>query len=175
MIANHKAAGFALAGMVLALPAQAQQMVSNYTHHDYETCRRTPGTTGYAETTCTGFRGVNVIWATEADSTSVVFGKRTIGENLFDDLGAFEVGDTIEWRGRKGARPIVAIVRYRAGATIDKLDANRLVVHSIGADGVSCIIGDIDGRKAGANATARKLADALGPTFRCGQDKRVPR
>jgi hypothetical protein len=169
---KHAAIGALMTGALAGTPAAAQEMVSTYTRHDYEKCRKSPAGNDLAETICTGAVGIKVRWTAEADSSSVNFGERGIGESLFEGLDFFEAGNTIEWLGPKGGRPIVAIVRYRAGKRIGNLDVNRLVVHRIGVDGVSCIVGSVDGRKADANAQARKLADARGRDFRCGQDKR---
>lgn len=163
----------ALLGLSACEPAAAQEMVSTYTRHDYEKCRRSPAGNDMAETTCVGAAGIKVVWTAEADSTSLSFGTRGIGESLFEAFEFFEVGNTIEWRGPKGGRPLIAIVRYRGGKSIDKLDASRLVVHRIGADGLSCIVGSVDARKPDANAQARKLADTHARDFRCGQDKRI--
>ncbi len=165
----------ALASPLAVLAAAAQEMVSTYTRHDYEKCRKSPAGNDLAETTCVGAAGIKVVWTAEADSSSVNFGERGIGESLFVGLDFFEAGNTIEWRGPKNARPIVAIVRYKAGTRIGRLDVDRLVVHRIGVDGVSCIVGSVDGRRADANAQARRLADGNGPGFRCGQDKRTDR
>jgi hypothetical protein len=156
-----------------ASPLAAQDFASSYTRHDYEACRKSPSTGDFAETSCAGPAGIRVLWTAEADSSSVAFGERTAGETLFEGLDFFEVGSTIEWRGVRGQRPLVAIVRYKAGKRIGKLDVDRLVVHRIGSDGLSCIIGAVDGRRRDANAAARKLADTHARSFRCGQDKRI--
>ncbi|AMJ61369.1 hypothetical protein [Bosea sp. PAMC 26642] len=167
--------GPALAGVLTASPLAAQEMVSSYTRHHYEACRKSPAGNDLMETTCIGPAGIRIVWTAEADSTSVNFGKRTIGESLFEGLEFFEAGTTIEWRGPKGRRPQIAILRYKAGKTIGNLDVTRLVVHRIGQDDVSCIVGSVDGRGKDANAQARRLADENGGTFRCGQDKRLDR
>lgn len=165
----------ALTMPVATRTSAAQEMVSSYSRYKYETCRKSPAGNDLLETTCAGPAGIGVIWTSEADSSSVTFGKRTIGETLFEGLDFFEAGDTVEWRGPKGARPVIAILRYRAGKNIGNLGVNRLVVHRIGADGLSCIAGSVDGAAANANSAARKLADEHGRNFRCGQDKRSDR
>lgn len=164
-------------GFCLALAggsAAAEDWTSSYTTHDYAKCRKTkPDDQGVSVHRCAGKAGIPVIWTAGDDSASVDFSTKPIAEPISDKASFFEAGRTIEWRGPKGGRPQAAILRYATGRNIGKLDGSRLVVYRLGADGVSCIIGSVDGRARDANAAARRLADEKAPGFRCGQDLRA--
>lgn len=165
------ALGFCLAA--IALPAAAQDWVSRYTRHDYGKCRKAkPDEEGVSVHRCAGKAGIAVTWTAGDDASLVEFGTMPADERLTDKASFFEAGNTIEWRGPKGARPQAAILRYATGQSIGKLDGSLLVVYRLGDDGSSCIIGSVDGRGADANARARRLADEKAGGFRCGQDQR---
>jgi len=165
----------ALAVVVAAGGASAQDWTSSYTTHDYGKCRKAkPDEDGVSVHRCAGKAGIAVIWTAGDDSSSVDFGASPTQETISDKANFFEAGKTIEWRGPKGAAPKAAILRYATGQRIGKLDGSRLVVYRVG-DGASCVIGSVDGRTADANAQARRLADGKAAGFRCGQDARTER
>ena len=164
-------------GFCLALTggnAVAENWTSDYTSHDYGKCRKAkPDDQGVSVHRCAGKAGIPVIWTAGDDSSSVDFSTRPIAETISDKASFFEAGRTIEWRGPRGGRPQAAILRYATGQNVGKLDGSRLVVYRLGSDGISCVIGSVDGRSRDANAAARRLADEKAADFRCGQDRRV--
>ncbi|WP_332680529.1 hypothetical protein [Bosea sp. (in: a-proteobacteria)] len=154
----------------------AEEPASDYTRHDYGKCRKAgPDAEGVSVHRCAGKAGIPVIWTAGDDSSSVDFSTRPIAETISDKASFFEAGGTIEWRGPKGGRPQAAILRYATGQNIGKLDGSRLVVYRLSPDGVSCVIGSVDGRAGDANAQARRLADEKAAGFRCGQDRKIER
>ncbi len=160
---------------LLPEPASAQAPVSTYSRHDYQKCPRAkPDEDGVSIHRCKGQSGIVVTWTAGDDSSSVSFGARPADEPIVE-APFFEAGTTIEWRGPKGGKPQAAILRYKTGQRIGKLDGSRLVVHRLGPDGSSCVIGSLGGREANANAAARQLANEKAAGFRCGQDKPVAR
>lgn len=164
------AVGFA---PLLAAPLHAQQWVSSYTTHDYAKCRKDKGNGDPVSVhRCPGKAGIAVTWTAGDDSSAVEFGAKALQETISDKAAFFEAGKTIEWRGPKGKRPQAAIARYATGQNVGKLDGSRLVVYRLAPDGASCVVGSVDGRKPGANAAARRLADEKAAGFRCGQDAR---
>lgn len=167
------AIGFAA---LLAPPLRAEQWASSYTSHDYAKCRKDKGDGDpVAVHRCAGKAGIAVTWTADDDASAVGFGPGPVDETILPDVGFFEAGRTIEWRGPKGGRPQAAILRYATGRSVGRLDGARLVVYRLDAGGHSCIIGSVDARKPAANAAARRLADERGPSFRCGQDSRSDR
>ncbi len=161
---------FAIAGLA-GLPALAND--SAYTRHVWQKCPEIgDGSQGVVERRCPGFMGIAVKWIAGDDSASVEFDEKPLDETM--DIGSFfEVGATIEWRkAAPGRRPFAAIVRYAVGQRIGRLDGSRLVVYRLGADGVSCIVGSVNGRAKDANQLARALADAHAPSFVCGSSTR---
>jgi hypothetical protein len=170
MVVAH-AAG--LIWMLLSAPAAANE--SRYTRHDWQRCSalRSPEPGIVTRRRCPGLAGISIIWTADDDSSSVTFGSRPLGEDL--GIGSFfEAGHTVEWRSEgPGARPFAAVIRYRTGQSIGRLDASRLVIYRLEPSGRSCIIAAIDGRSPEANERARALTDSHGPRFRCGSP-RVP-
>lgn len=165
---------FALALAVAALPAWAAGPSSGYTKHDYPACKRA-AFDGVIETrVCTGYGGIPVRWFGEPDGTSIEFGSKGGADGLGEDFAT--VGSTIEWRGpvRSGGVivPVAAIVRVDVGRSISGPIRRRLlVIHKLEDTG-SCIAAIVDAGTAGANERARKAADEIVPTFRCGVDAR---
>lgn len=173
--------GIAIATALFAVsshPAAAQE--SSYTRHAYQSCKAAsspePGVIELRR--CQGQAGIPVTWTSEPDSSSVGFGDRPDEESL--DIGsAFEVGSTIEWRSAgagkdsAGKRPVAAIVRYKVGDSVGKLNASRLVVYRIEASGRSCVMGVVAGGD--ANARARIMVDRSAAGFVCGTSKRLER
>ena len=166
-------------GLCLALfgtAAAAERWTSSYTSHDYGKCRKArPDDQGVSVHRCAGKAGIPVIWTAGDDSSSVDFSTRPIAETVSDKAGFFEAGRTNEWRGPRGSRPQAAILRYATGRNVGRLDGSRLVVYRLSPDGVSCVIGSVDGRSSDANEQARRLADEKATGFRCGQDSRSER
>lgn len=152
-------------------PVAAQETV--ITRHSYEECRKAPSPEpGIIEVRrCIGPSGIAIIWTSEPDSSSVRFGSNPLGEEL--SIGAaFEAGTAIEWRsGKTGTAPVAAIVPYRTGDSVGKLDRSRLVIHRIEPSGRSCIMAAVTGD--GASGKARLLIDGSAERFVCGKSKRA--
>jgi hypothetical protein len=161
------AASLALIAPAAAAAAQA----SRYTRHDYEACRATPASEpGAAQRDCAGADGVRVRWSAGDDSSRVGFGP--VERGAFPAIGTFfEAGRTIEWRGPAGGPARAAILRYRVGASVGRLDGSRLLVHRLGPD-ASCVVGVVDGARPAANEAARGIADGA-DGFACGRDRPV--
>lgn len=158
-----------LALFLLAQPAQGAE--SRYTRHSFDTCPQvgSPEPGIVANRQCRGPDGQAVDWSADDDSSSVTFGTRPLDEALGVET-FFEVLPTIEWRGPPGT-PYAAIVRYRTGPSVGRLDRTRLVVYRLAPGGVSCIMAILSGGPR-ANETARTLADTRASRFRCGTDRR---
>jgi len=121
---------------------------------------------------CRGRYGYAVLVHDEDDRQMVSFG-RTAAEArnqpaAQQGFAAFtEVGPTIEWR-IDGGSAFATIQRWyvRLGGST----ANVLVVTRL-PPGPVCHVAYIDaGANRNANVLARRAADALAPTFRCGRD-----
>ncbi len=83
-------------------------------------------------------------------------------------------GKTIEWRGetRNGRLvPYAAIVRYDLGRAIGGPFRPALMIFRLVGTTSSCLAAAEDGRRADANARARRTADTFVRDFRCGKDK----
>jgi hypothetical protein len=98
----------------------------------------------------------------------VVFGRLAPdGPTIYDTLGGVftDPHSVIEWRLIAG-RPFATIQRY----FFDKRQA--LIVHRLQPDGTSCVAAVVAVRRGhNENEEAADIADAIGPTFRCGRDK----
>lgn len=164
-----------LVGMMIfgvsLLSAAAQESVT--TRHNYEKCREAPSPEPdiIEVRQCSGPSGIAVVWMSEPDSSSISFGSNPLDENL--EIGAaFEADAAIEWRsGKTGKAPVAAIVRYRTGDSVGKLDKIRIVVHRIELSGRSCIMGIVSGNE--ASNKARSLIDRSADRFVCGKSKRA--
>ena len=99
---------------------------------------------------------------------SVWFGRQaqngtTISAALESGFG--DPHSVIEWRLAEG-RPFAAIHRYFFD------DRQVLTIHRLQPDGTSCVAAVIPVRRDhDANREASEIADAIGPSFRCGRDK----
>lgn len=162
----------ALPLLAAALPAFANE--SAYTKHVWETCPVVGGdeADGVVKRRCAGRSGFAVTWTAGDDSSAVDFGDRP-QDQFLDIASFFEAGTTIEWRGPAGGRPIAAILRYRVGDRIGRLNRSVLVIYRLQPDGVSCVLGFVDGRRKDANVRARELVDTQTDSFRCGESSRI--
>jgi hypothetical protein len=153
-------------------PVSAQG--SSTTRHNYEACKQDPSPEPdvIEVRRCTGPSGIDVIWTSEPDSSSVDFGDDPLDEEMA--IGnVFEVDPTIEWRSGRTARPVAAIARYKVGAGIASLNETRLVVYRIEPSGRSCIMGVVAGGGPSATRKARALIDRSAEKFVCGKSKRT--
>lgn len=161
----------ALSLAAASLPALANE--SAYTKHVWEKCPTIGDEAdGVVKRRCAGRAGIDVIWTAGDDSSAVDFGERP-AEQFLEIASFFEAGTTIEWRGPANGRPVAAILRYATGDRIGRLNRSVLVVYRLQPDGVSCVMGTVDGRAKDANVRARTLVDTQANGFRCGESKQV--
>jgi hypothetical protein len=173
-----------LALLALALPAavQAQQMDSVYTSYDWaEDCRTLDqdvppdaASMGF-QLICAGPDEMHVMLTDGDARISMDYGS-TPDFGPWESFASFSsVHDTVEWRRHEtgGAPRIVATIhRWFVGPDPDPREILIVSTVARGAAEESCMVGVVDaGRTAGANAVARKVADARAPGFRCGQDR----
>jgi hypothetical protein len=181
---------FALAALLAALPASAQQNKSEYTRVATKGCEKiatvkTGGDEISATHACRGLRrGQRGYWVVIDESdlrTTVVITLDNLNadEERSQSFGPFNsVGEVMEWRidGKTG-HPIATILRWHIADNED-LDRNDrpktvslLVVTRI-PPGLSCHVAYIDVRaNENPNALAQKAADELAPNFDCTKDK----
>lgn len=165
----------ACAGLVMGVSgAMAAAVGSAYTTHDYAACRQA-SSDGVVETRiCAGYGGIPVRWIGEPDGDAVEFGSGGSRDGLGEDFSF--AGKTVEWRGPlHGGRiaPVAAIVRVDVLRSISGPVRRRfLVFHKLDGSRRSCIAAIVDAGSPGGNERARKAADEIVPSFRCGVDAR---
>ncbi|MGE6786131.1 hypothetical protein ACQKGL_26780 [Ensifer adhaerens] len=109
--------------------------------------------------------------------------KRYLDE-AFETFIAFNhAGATVEWRVAVDGTPVSTILRWfienpdpKTGQSVPALEGQVLVVSKVAQkdDGKGCVAGYVDAlANPDPNALARKVADEVAPTFRCGVDKAV--
>jgi hypothetical protein len=174
--------------LVTGVPASAQEISYVYTKFDADkTCKHTKGTDveDYGSWRCPGYGGL-IVYLTAGDQRmQVSFG--TSAKKAADEVAAGEAfpgfngvyEGTIEWRIEKlpngKTRPYATILRWNTRTEDDakrddgKSTGRTLVVTRLNPGGV-CHVGYVDGRGAGANEAARKLADEKARSFKCGTD-----
>lgn len=172
----------ALLSQVLPVPAGAQAADSLYTTYDWQadctlldTDRPADEAGMGGRLVCPGPAGLHLMLAEGDARVSMDYGSaRRFGP--WESFTSFSsVHDTVEWRrhGTDGARRIVATIhRWVVGPDPDPREILIIstIAHGPGAE--SCMVGLVDAsRTTGANALARKVADARAPGFRCGQDR----
>jgi len=162
---------FALIGLA-ATPSRAAD--SAYTTHDYARCQLVEKDDGAERRRCTGFGGIVVNYHGEDDDAVIDFGSDGSKEDWPYEQSFVFAGKTIEWRGdvRSGAIvPYAAIVRYDMGQSVSGPFRPELMIFRLGGTTSSCLAAAEDGRRADANARARRTADTFVRDFRCGKDK----
>jgi hypothetical protein len=159
-----------------AIPSLAADSV--YTTHDYQACPLVKDEDPYQVRRCEGFGGIAVNWHNEDDDAVVDFGTNGSSEDWPYEQSFVFAGKTIEWRGATragGLVPYAAIVRYDMGRSIGGPFDPVLMIFRLEGRENSCLAASVDGRRADANARARRLADGFVRTFRCGKDTRRAR
>ncbi|NRP16932.1 hypothetical protein LPJGGPFB_00147 [Ensifer adhaerens] len=138
----------------------------------------------YALMTCPGYGDYPVHFKEIDVRQSFSFGH--IGKEYLD--GAFEsfipfnhAGTIVEWRVAKGGAAVAAILRWiienpdpKTGESIPALEGQVLVISKVAEkhDGKGCVAGYVDAlANPDPNTIARKVADEVAPTFRCGVDQ----
>lgn len=145
---------------------------STYTEHRYSACPegKSPEPGVISVRRCSGPAGLAVTYTADDDSAVLTFGKAWTAESV--DLGSFyEQTTKIEWRGASSGdpRPVSAIVRYRVGQSVGRLNETRLVVYRIEPSGRSCVMAVV--REPGANQKARDIVDRNASGYRCGSKR----
>lgn len=183
---------FALAALLAALPASAQQNKSEYTRVATKGCEKIAtfkiGGDEISDTyACRGLRrGKRSYWVVIDDTdlrttVTITFDKLKVDKEpaFSQSFGPFNsTGDVMEWRidGKTGF-PFATILRWHIADNEDLDKDNRpktvplLVVTRI-PPGPSCHVAYIDVRaNENPNALAQKAADELAPNFDCAKDK----
>lgn len=137
----------------------------------------------YVLMTCPGHADYPVRFKEADIRQSVSFGhlNQRYADDAFESFIPFNhTGTTVEWRIAKGGTPVATILRWfientdASGASVPALQGQVLVVSKVAqkGDGKGCVAGYVDAlANPDANALARKIADEVAPTFRCGIDK----
>ncbi|HEV7310537.1 hypothetical protein [Ensifer sp.] len=137
----------------------------------------------YSLMTCPGHGDYPVRFKEVDIRQSVSFGhiNQRYADDAFESFIPFNhAGATVEWRIDKDDRPVATILRWfientdASGASVPALQGQVLVVSRVAqkADGKGCVAGYVDAlANPDPNALARKVADEVAPTFRCGVDK----
>lgn len=138
----------------------------------------------YALMSCPGYGDYPVHFKEIDVRQSFSFGH--IGKDYLD--GAFEsfipfnhAGTMVEWRVTKAGAAVATILRWiienpdpKTGESVPALEGQVLVVSKVAQkdDGKGCVAGYVDAlANADPNTIARKVADEVAPSFRCGIDQ----
>lgn len=138
----------------------------------------------YALMSCPGYGDYPVHFKEIDVRQSFSFGH--IGKDYLD--GAFEsfipfnhAGTMVEWRVTKAGTAVATILRWiienpdpKTGESVPALEGQVLVVSKVAQkdDGKGCVAGYVDAlANADPNTIARKVADEVAPSFRCGIDQ----
>ena len=170
----------------LALPAQAAELSSAYTHINLERDCSVYAINDeggeFAQLICPGWRGYPVILSTGDLRESLFYGFPPAGDRLvWESFGAFNhTGPRIEWRIETDGEKSVPIATIHRWFVSDPEDDGRktevLVVEKVGQVGTAegCTVGLVVATgNPKANETARRIADEQARQFACGADERV--
>lgn len=169
--------------LVSAGPAMAND--SAYVDVSRDKCKiivEEPGM--YALMTCPGHGDYPVHFKEYDARQSFSFGhinKRYLND-AFESFFPFNhAGTMVEWRVAEGGTPVATILRWfienpdpKTGESVPALEGQVLVVSKVAEknDGKGCVAGYVDAlANPDPNAVARKVADEVAPTFRCGVDQ----
>jgi hypothetical protein len=168
----------AVAAVVLIVTSPARAADSAYTTYDYAACPLVVDEDPYQVRRCQGFDGIAVNWHNDDDDAVVDFGVKGSSEEWPYEQSFVFAGKTVEWRGASRAgvlEPYAAIVRYDLGRSIGGPFDPVLMIFRLEGKTGSCLAASVDGRRADANARARKIADGFVRSFQCGKDRRRAR
>jgi hypothetical protein len=166
--------------LALAPAVQAQTQLSQYSGIGQPHCRTVQGSAArpaddhdVVVERCPTSVGLEVIKAYRGTAVQVTVARPGWGKTEPQLGTGFDVGDTIEWRGRRdGARfrPGAAILRLRSRMDDGRL-GSVLAILRIERDR-ACPVAWLDAAALpDANARAREAADAAIATFRCGTSR----
>jgi len=181
---NGKVACLSLV-LLSAGPAVANESVYvNVSREKCKTIKEEPGR--YSLMTCPGHGDYPAHFKEMDIRQSFSFGhlNERYRNEAFETFIPFNhAGATVEWRIAKGGTPVATILRWfienpdpATGASAPALEGQVLVVSTVAQkdDGKGCVAGYVDAlANPDPNALARKIADEVAPTFRCGVDKAV--
>lgn len=178
---NGRVACLALA-LLSAGPVLANESV--YTDLGRDTCKTIAEEEGmYALMTCPGHADYPVRFKEADIRQSVSFGhlNQRYADDAFESFIPFNhAGTTVEWRIAKDGKAVATILRWfientdASGASVPALQGQVLVISKVAEkdDGKGCVAAYVDAlANPDPNALARKIADEVAPTFRCGIDK----
>lgn len=162
-----------VAGLLLATPANAQQIESSYTDLDLNVdCTVIESDDFGTMWACQGLKGVPVM-VTEGDLRMFVsYGLTSTTEKAAEQtLGPFNrLGEKIEWRVSNAEghwKPFATILRFFTQGEEGKPEGQVLVVTKV-APGATCQIAYVDAlANPNANELARKAADEKAKDFDC--------
>jgi hypothetical protein len=169
--------------VALSISTQAGGITSAYTKIDFQkTCKVLEEIEEGVSVSmlCEGYKGYGVHFAEGDLRQAVRFGHIDANSNaLWQSFGQWNrIGATVEWRLKDG-RPQAAILRWfienidDAGSADPTKVGQVLVVSRVAQpeDKQACVAGYIDARaNKDANVLARRIADTIAPTFKCGKD-----
>lgn len=167
---------------LMAAPATAQQIDSDYTRIDLDQCTALSIDDLGGEWACSGYKGYPV-YVAEGDLRMFV----SYGDNAVNEKAAWQtfpqfndINETLEWRLVKNGGtwiPFATILRFfTQSADSPTPDGQVLVVTKL-EPGNTCHIAYIDARRVrNANAVARQYADETAASFDCASDEpaRIP-
>lgn len=138
---------------------------------------------GSVSMVCPGYKGFDVYYKEGDARATVHYGHlaESVIANAWESFSPFNsVGEKIEWRIDDTGMPFAAIHRFNlanfnpdTGMADEALKGEALVISRVGRneDKSGCFVGLVDARaNKDANELARKVADSLAPTFKCGKD-----
>jgi hypothetical protein len=128
---------------------------------------------------CEGYQDYDIHFAEGDLRHAVRFGFLPDNDNVWQSFGQWNnIGETVEWR-LHDTKPVASILRWFItnmddnGSTDPARRGQVLVISRVGQpkDKQACIIGYVDAlANKDANEVARKVADDLSKSFRCGTD-----
>ena len=155
------------------IAASAAEYTSAYTAFDLDSCKviEKGDDTVYAGSwACEGYKGIDIIQASEDDRTFVAFGSQAKTHCAFRKtfFGFNTALSPVEWRLKDGV-PFAAIERWSVvidenGNTITWLVVNALKPND------SCHVHYVAGSYPNANEHVRRAADDLAEDFNCERD-----
>jgi hypothetical protein len=174
-----------LVAATFAMPAIAQQIVSEYTDLDHDQhCSVVAGgdaTEGdWSNLVCQGWRGYPVLIYYSDARESIFYGFPPSGDlapTWESFMGFSRAGAKIEWRiEHDGAIPFATIHRWSVDADSDSQQVNVLVVQKVGQlhPRAGCVVGYVVATgNSEANEKARRMADGKARDHSCGNQPTI--
>jgi hypothetical protein len=177
--------GSILAALVLTVAAASPSLAAEsvYTDLVLDRCKALiepdPDEPGgdFMSSSCPGFGKYQVLFKEGDLRQSVHYGylKSSIIDHAFESFGQFNnMNPKIEWRLGDDGKPYAAIQRFFVGDADNQ--GQVLAISRVGQPGdkEGCPVGYVDAlANKNPNELARKIADTIAPSFRCGKDTAV--